>query len=134
MTGANRIAAMQSMLQYKFSPGFDKLEEELRAFEGRRQVSTMQAAQHHMQHDKVVDVSAFMLDIDPRCHSAIGKDDSDQLNEAADEVQLEHENEKKRLPKRTETVFKESTEGSDLKQFELLVLPSSRSCLQRKTI
>ena len=31
VTGANRIAAMQSILQYKFSPGFDKLEEELRS-------------------------------------------------------------------------------------------------------
>ena len=31
---ANRIAAMQSILQYNFSPGFDKLEEELRKFEG----------------------------------------------------------------------------------------------------
>ena len=30
-SGANRIAAMQSI---KFSPGFDKLEEELRTFEG----------------------------------------------------------------------------------------------------
>ena len=32
--GANRIAAMQSILQYKFSPGSHKLEEELRTFEG----------------------------------------------------------------------------------------------------
>ena len=93
----------------------------------------MQAAQYYMQYDKVVDVSAFMLDIDSRCHSAMGQDDSDDLNEAADEVQLEHENEKRSLSKRTETVLKESTEGSGLKQFEGLVLPSSRSCLQRKT-
>ena len=71
----------------------------------------MQAAQHHMQYDKVVDVPAFMLDIDRRCHSAMGQDDSDELNEAADEVQLEHENEKRSLSKRTETVLKESTEG-----------------------
>ena len=34
VTGANRIAAMQAILQYKFSPGFDRLEEELRTFEG----------------------------------------------------------------------------------------------------
>ena len=34
VSGANRIAAMQSILKYKFSPGFDKLEEELRKFEG----------------------------------------------------------------------------------------------------
>ena len=34
VTGANRIADMQAILQYKFSPGFDKLEEELRTFEG----------------------------------------------------------------------------------------------------
>ena len=34
VSGANKIAAMQSILQYKFSPGFDKLEEELRKFEG----------------------------------------------------------------------------------------------------
>ena len=32
--GANRIAPMQAILQFKLSPGFDKLEEELRAFEG----------------------------------------------------------------------------------------------------
>ena len=29
VSGANRIAAMQSILQFKFSPGFDKREEEL---------------------------------------------------------------------------------------------------------
>ena len=34
VTGANRTAAMQAILQYRFSPGFDKLEEELRVFEG----------------------------------------------------------------------------------------------------
>ena len=34
VSGANRIAAMQSILEFKFSPGFDKLEEELRTFEG----------------------------------------------------------------------------------------------------
>ena len=34
VTGANRIAAMQAILQYKFSPGFHRLEEELRTFEG----------------------------------------------------------------------------------------------------
>ena len=34
VTGANRIAAMQAILQYKFSLGFDMLEEELRTFEG----------------------------------------------------------------------------------------------------
>ena len=34
VTGANRIAPMQAILQYKFSPGFDRLEEELRTFEG----------------------------------------------------------------------------------------------------
>ena len=34
MSGENKIAAMQSILQYRFSPGFDKLEEELRKFEG----------------------------------------------------------------------------------------------------
>ena len=34
VTGASRIAAMQAILQYKFSPGFDRLEEELRTFEG----------------------------------------------------------------------------------------------------
>ena len=33
VSGANRIAAMQSILQFKFSPNFDKLEEELRTFE-----------------------------------------------------------------------------------------------------
>ena len=33
VTGANRIAAMQAILQYKFSPGFDTLEEELRTVE-----------------------------------------------------------------------------------------------------
>ena len=33
MSEANRIAAMQSILQYKFCPGFDKLEEELRKFD-----------------------------------------------------------------------------------------------------
>ena len=30
MAGANRNAAVQSILQFKLSPGFDKLEEELR--------------------------------------------------------------------------------------------------------
>ena len=34
VTGANRIAAMQAILQYMYSPGFDRLEEELRTFEG----------------------------------------------------------------------------------------------------
>ena len=34
VSGENRMAAMRSFLQYKFSPGFDKLEEELRTFEG----------------------------------------------------------------------------------------------------
>ena len=34
VSGANRIAAKQSVLQLKFSPGFDKLEEELRTFGG----------------------------------------------------------------------------------------------------
>ena len=34
MSGASKIAAVQSILQHKFSPGFDKLEEELRKFEG----------------------------------------------------------------------------------------------------
>ena len=34
VSGANRIAAMHSILQFKFSPGFDKLEEELRTFGG----------------------------------------------------------------------------------------------------
>ena len=34
VTGANRTAAMQAILQYKFSPCLDKLEEELRVFEG----------------------------------------------------------------------------------------------------
>ena len=34
VTGANRIAAMRAIRQYKFSPGFDKLEEEVRTFEG----------------------------------------------------------------------------------------------------
>ena len=34
VSGANRIAAMQSILQCKFSPGFDKLKEELRTVEG----------------------------------------------------------------------------------------------------
>ena len=34
VTRGNRTAAMQAILQYKFSPGFDKLEEELRVFEG----------------------------------------------------------------------------------------------------
>ena len=34
VSGANRIAATQSILQFKFSPGFDELEEELRTFEG----------------------------------------------------------------------------------------------------
>ena len=33
VSGPNRIASLQSILQYKFSPGFDKLEEELRKFE-----------------------------------------------------------------------------------------------------
>ena len=41
VSGANRIAAMQCILQFKFSPGFDKLEEELRTFEGL--VKTYQA-------------------------------------------------------------------------------------------
>ena len=41
VSGANRIASMQSILQFKFSPGFDKLEEELRTFEGL--VKTYQA-------------------------------------------------------------------------------------------
>ena len=34
VTGANRIAVKQAILQFKFSPCFDNLEEELRAFEG----------------------------------------------------------------------------------------------------
>ena len=34
VSGANRTAAMQSILQYKFSPGFDNLEEELRTSKG----------------------------------------------------------------------------------------------------
>ena len=34
VSGANRIAATQPILQFKFSPGFDKLEEELRTIEG----------------------------------------------------------------------------------------------------
>ena len=34
VSGASSIAAMQSILQFKFSPSFDKLEEELRTFEG----------------------------------------------------------------------------------------------------
>ena len=34
VSGANRIAAMQSILQLKFSPSLGKLEEELRTFEG----------------------------------------------------------------------------------------------------
>ena len=33
VTGANKIAVTQAILQFKFSLGFDKLEEELRAFE-----------------------------------------------------------------------------------------------------
>ena len=33
VSGANRIAAMQSILEYKFSLGFDRLEEELRTYE-----------------------------------------------------------------------------------------------------
>ena len=39
VSGANRIAAMQSILQFRFSPGFDKLEEELRTFESGEDVS-----------------------------------------------------------------------------------------------
>ena len=34
VTGANRSAATQSILQYEFSPGFDMLKAELRTFEG----------------------------------------------------------------------------------------------------
>ena len=34
VSGVNRIAAMQSILQFKFSLDSDKLEEELRTFEG----------------------------------------------------------------------------------------------------
>ena len=34
VTGANRIAPMQAILQFKLSPVFENLEEELRAFEG----------------------------------------------------------------------------------------------------
>ena len=77
----------------------------------QRQLPTFQGVQHYMQHDKEVDVRAFMLDADELCQSAIGQDDSDELNEAADEVQLEHENDKRSLSKRTETVLNESTEG-----------------------
>ena len=47
----------------------------------QRQLPTIQGVQHYMQHDKEMDVRAFMLDADELCQSAIGKDDSDQLNE-----------------------------------------------------
>ena len=62
----------------------------------RGQVSIIQAAQSP-------NVPACMLDTDDLCHPAIGQEDSDELNEAADDDQLEHENNKRRLPKQTET-------------------------------
>ena len=76
------------------------------------------------------------------CHFAIGEDDSDELNEPADEKDhsgsdqggwLERENKKRRISNQSETVFEgpslecKGSEGSDPKRFEDLVLPYSQS-------
>ena len=74
----------------------------------QRQVSTIQSAQHP-------DVTEFMLDTDDPRHSAVGQDDSDELNE-----ELAREN-MKRTPKK-------AANGSDRERFKDLVLPSSQSC------
>ena len=94
----------------------------------QRQVSTIQAAQSP-------NVPAFMLDTDGLCLLATGQDGSVELNEAADDDRLQHENKRRRLPKLIEAVFesrstecKEVADGLDFERFEDLVLPPSQSC------
>ena len=109
----------------------------------QRPMSTSQGAQHH------VDISASMERLtlatqiaDGPCHFAISEDNSDELNEPADEEDhsgsdqggwLECENKKRRIPNQSETVFEgpsmecKGSEGSDPKRFEDLVLFYSQS-------
>ena len=67
-----------------------------------RQVSTIQASQHDMQHiNEVVDVPALTQREVPNIPGA----DDPCLDETADEDRLEHENKKRRLPMPAEAVF-----------------------------
>ena len=85
----------------------------------QRQVSTIQASQHDVQHiDEVVCVPALMESEVPTIL------DDPCLKETADEDRLEHENKKRRLHIPAEAVSESRTDESDFDRFDDLVLPS----------
>ena len=87
----------------------------------QRQVSTIQAAQHDMQHiDEVVHVPAPMESEVPNIPDA----DDLCLDETAEEDRLEQASKKMKLPMPAEVVSESRADESDFDRFDDLVLPS----------